>query len=325
MIFCPSIAAADPVPTRSRSNKQSIINVFMRSVPRSSPPPPRRIRLPGTPVSILDFAAMTSEQQKVWLEERGAKSTSHAPAQWSGIAVQHGESALEDTTKSSVQLSQPLDDSSISSSSYASDCEDDKAVPSNSKRSIFTPYWHRSEHDNSLAAKEVPSSVSHSPHQRIRTSRPRRSLEQPLEDVIAAAIELSHAPVFDDAPRRLSAVEPATILPNLLRDLSFADALLSSEQALQPRNTPPPLSHSRSIDSLKSLSSILKNGSSSSSLDPPLVKSNAKCKPPVSFDPRVQVIVFLEDIPPPPPLKLPSWVSRSLKSLLYELGSGEDS
>jgi hypothetical protein len=71
------------------------------------------------------------------------------------------------------------------------------------------------------------------------------------------------------------------------------------------------------------MSSILKNGPTGS-LEPLSTKTAIKHKPPVSFDPRVQVIVFQQDNPSRGPMKLPPWLSRSLNSLLYEFGTGED-
>ena len=274
---------------------------------------------------------MTHDQQKVWLTESGARSSRHTRSQRSVSGQQPSESAMYGSTKHASNLSVQLDDSSISSSSNASDCDDEIAVHASSKRFIFSPYWNKSEHDRRGQADEGSSSASSLREHPVTIRRRRYQPEQQtLQDVLVAALDLSRAPVAEDGPRwqvsttvPVSTIEPATILPSLLRDLSFADALLLPDEAPDSQIKAQALTHSRSIDSIGSMSSILKNGSACSS-EQTSSKGSMKNKPPVSFDPRVQVIIFQEDKTTPGRMKLPPWLSRSFSFLLDEFGTSED-
>lgn len=351
MIFCPTDSQSTETMLQSRSNRvQHQKNGLLAMMAIMTPPPnnrevsttPKDPKLPavGSPISILDFTAMSEEQQKAWLKESGSlravKSTptSTTPRRTPDdiTALPYHKFDSSGPTSSSMTRTQSpcLDDSSVSSSSYASaDCEEgDRALCKANKRCIFAPYWHKVTNDGDSSGSsegdhEDGSALLSTPqHLGVSLSRASLSQEERLKTVIAAAVEIFRGPVVTSLEKATES--PSDILADLLRELSFENSLLTPEELQGEISL---LSPSRSTDSLRSASSILKHSNLSSDCSSSSSVKGNKSKPPVSFDPRVQVIYFREEGSTPSfgPLRLPSWLNhRSLLTLIQDFGRDDN-
>jgi len=294
LLFCPNHPAESPV----RSNRQQLLlsleqaSQLSSSSSASKRPSKRPLPPPGTPISILDFAEMTPEEQKVWLQggEKGkdmsSSSDANAQEKRAGSSCSH-ESVRKQTAKcgsaspeeDNESLLPALDDSSVSeeseetnsvssSASSSSQRSDDALIE---KRSIFAPYWgqqsssssfdeERKEDNSSRSKKQVPRRVTAFPRPPSPVRSQSRFLSLPEEEL-----------------------PPANKVMTLLEELSF-----SSNSSLLPSQK------------TRSMPSILRTPHSED--EPrPLRRSQS-----VSFDARVDVIVYQEL---PPQGERPWWLS----------------
>lgn len=254
----------------------------------------------GTPLSIFEFAGLSSEQQKQWLEASGScdvkqNTTPQRSAKSKVLVLPSCRNVA--SCEQSLKTDETDTDESVTSLSSRSGGDQESSQSCTSgvqKRSIFAPYWAKT------SGKVLQDGQDHVQHE-DQDSAMVQILKQASQKSMVPP-PLSHHSDF--GPRTSCGQDKHIIaLPRLQQSDTTSIATL-------PKHPSPLLTPQRRAVSTSAISILKKKGDGQKVQEQPRRRSSSFS---VSFDSRVNVVLVFQDKPPyQTTRRMPPWWARFL-------------
>jgi hypothetical protein len=311
MLFCSdpqmdtcSSGQSDIIFPGNFGNKMFLLDPII--VPTNKVTPCHQTTLPpsGTPLSIFQFAGLSSEQQKQWLEACGdMKSNNNSKTTQRKARAKVLVQPLPGNDAGGEQSCKSDETDSITSftSSRSGDQQCQIGVQ---KRSIFAPYW----------AKTVERPAQQNDHDQD-TSTPVKTAKRTVVEILSEASQKSMIipPLHTSTTMSDRCAGDNSLRPRLHQDETRIATLLE-----QP--PPPPLMSQRRAVSTSAISSILKKKEEEGGGRDGDVQQQEQGEGgrrrrrsssfSVSFDSKVNVVLVFQDKPPYQTRRIPPWWAR---------------